>query len=170
MVDNWQNHWTTTIIRIEMEMVIDMYSDQLTCFPCLFKKPICHYWVVLAKPAFVRRRIIYDSTPGLHDWETQHIHTNKNTHRHHLVTTLFSSHLKWEHALGRTGRMEVGDRKRKKKKRRTGMGIKWEKPKGRTLSDKRPNQEREREGGGEKDRQQEREQDRNDQPGGSGVW
>lgn len=50
------------------------------------------------------------------------------------------------------------------------MGIKWEKPKGRTLSDKRPNQEREREGGGEKDRQQEREQDRNDQPGGSGVW
>lgn len=48
------------------------------------------------------------------------------------------------------------------------MGIKWEKPKGRTLSDKRPNQERE--GGGEKDRQQEREQDRNDQPGGSGVW
>lgn len=148
MVDNWQNHWTTTIIRIEMEMVIDMYSDQLTCFPCLFKKPICHYWVVLAKPAFVRRRIIYDSTPGLHDWETQHIHTNKNTHRHHLVTTLFSSHLKWEHALGRTGRMEVGDRKRKKKKRRTGMGIKWEKPKGRTLSDKRPNQEREREGGG----------------------
>lgn len=130
--------------------------NNLTCFPWLVQMiRLCA--IVETKSSFVRSRLICEAELPSRKTEEPSTHTNKQMHTHHLVTTLFSSHLKWEHALGSAGRMEVKHGKRKgKKKDRKGNKMKEKNPKGRTQSDKRPNQERER--GGEID--SEREHDR----------
>lgn len=90
----------------------------------------------------------------------------ENEHTHYLVTSLFSSRLNREHALGRTGRIQVRKQKEWKKKSSEGQSGKYSestKPWGRMQSDKRPEQPRRVEGG-EGGRQE-----LVDQPGGSAL-